>query len=218
MLYGYFYPVIVSAEERQRVLGEHLAFLRENLERLGIEDPEITVVFRVTHERDARKNRLVEFDLPLSEALHHQVACEWHSFLQTSWPEKVNSDPDVQVDGTFIGYLDPSGFRYKDPPSLRTALAWMVVAQWEYAPFAFDLDVAHKELASVIARGVTQEVFVEHWLPALKRVFNQSGMVSKDGYRASENYLWRAATKDALGASHPGYPECVEPSCILRFL
>ncbi|MCX6714411.1 MAG: hypothetical protein NTX72_01210 [Candidatus Uhrbacteria bacterium] len=198
---------------------EHLAFVRANLALLGVEDPEVMIAFRVTDQRHKQPDRMITFDLSLSEALHHEVCCAWRSFFAPRWPEETTYKPEVQMNGELFGYLDSSGFRYKDPPSLRLALAWMIVARWENPPFLFDLDKAVSVLAAVVAEGVTEEIFVMKWLPALKHVFAlQPGMTVRDGYRSSEVYLWRVATKDVYGESHPGYPGRVEPCYLLRVL
>lgn len=210
-----------STREIEQLWAKHLVFLQDNLTLLGVNDPEVTVVYHINFFYTSSISRC-EWKGKLSKAVHFSVCGSWPwRFERNHCGFKLHNE-QVFLNDQMIGYIDVCGFRFTQLASLRDAIAWIIVKKWEYPPFTFNLDDAVGELHKVVKEGVTADIFARQWQETLKRVFRmQPGMMTQDAYRASECYLWRAATADVHGEAHPGYPDrIVDPiqSSLIRVL
>lgn len=177
--------------------------IRANLERLNLEDIEVTGVL----VGNDRKTRLGQEQMLLTDlcGLRYRGLAKRLGVAMTDMALMVI----VEKDGASIGVIDCDGdFDYESAPDLRTALGWKIATDGGRTSLIefFDLNKAASSIIDTVNNdGVSEKAFFGAYFQTLKRAFVY-GRTSRfsDGYCGAATTLWRVATR-VLGNEHPGY-------------
>lgn len=181
------------------------AVIRANLEVLGLEDPVVTgTLTEYGTGREIAQTRAL-----LSELCSKR----WCGVAEALGLDAQGLGLQVKVldaSGRRLGAVDCDGrFNYDGAESLRSALAWLFATDaGRVRLLAVDLEAATRAvLETVRTNGTGKEAFFGAFFSVLREiVVHPTTSRFGDGHLGVATAIWMAATREAFGVAHEGYP------------